>query len=338
MWAGTTHSGDLAGRGVFLQSGMEPDAALRDDDLMDAYSRAVTGAVDAVAPAVVRVEHERGGGSGVIFTPDGFVLTNSHVVHGAGTIPVTLPDGRSMVGEPVGEDVDTDLAVLRVDGAGSALPWASLGDSRRVRVGQIAIALGNPYGFHHSATAGIVSATGRSLRAASGRLMDDIIQTDAALNPGNSGGPLVTTRAEVVGINTAMIRSAQGLCFAVASATARFVASRLIRDGRIRRGYIGVSGQNTPIPRAIARAHQLAVASGVLVVGVEPASPAAVAGLREGDVIHAIGHEPVAGIDDLHRGLSDERIGAVTELSVLRGVHRRQVRIVPTDTADRVTP
>lgn len=311
---------------------MGPELLRRDDEeLLDAYSNAVTRAIEAVAPAVVRVEHDRGGGSGVIVTPDGFVLTNSHVVHGAGRIPVTLPDGRTMPGELVGEDVDTDLAVLRIDGAGDPLPWASVGDSRRVRVGQIAIALGNPYGFHHSATAGIVSATGRSLRASSGRLMDDIIQTDAALNPGNSGGPLVTTRAEVIGINTAMIRPAQGLCFAVASATARFVASRLIRDGRIRRSYIGVSGQNTPIPRAIARAHHLAVASGVLVVGIEPGSPAASAGLREGDVIHAIGGEAVAGIDDLHRYLSDERIGYPTDLSILRGIHRRLVRIIPAE-------
>ena len=248
--------------------------------MLDAYSEAVIRTVETIGPAVVRVERERGGGSGVIFTPDGFVLTNSHVVHGPGRTRVTLPDGQSMLAEFVGEDVETDLAVLRI--GGTSLPWASLGDSRRVRVGQIAIAIGNPYGFNHSATAGIISAVGRSLRASSGRLMDDVIQTDAALNPGNSGGPLVTTRAEVIGLNTAMILPAQGLCFAVASNTARFVASHLIRDGRIRRSYIGVGGQNTPIPRAIARANQLAVSSGVLVVSVEAASPAATAGFRRG--------------------------------------------------------
>jgi len=313
----------------------EPERVhLRDDgELLDAYSNAVIRAVEAIGPAVVRVERERGGGSGVIFTPDGFVLTNSHVVHGATRTTVTLPDGRAMRAELVGEDDDTDLAVLRIDGA--KLPWASLGDSRRVRVGQIAIAIGNPYGFDHSATAGIVSAVGRSLRARSGRLMDDIIQTDAALNPGNSGGPLVTTRAEVIGLNTAAILAAQGLCFAIASNTARFVASRLIRDGRIRRSYIGVTGQNTAIPRVLARANQLAVSSGVLVVSVQPDSPAATAGLREGDVILACADEPVAGLDDLHRHLTEERIGAPTPLTILRRAGRRRVTVVPSESARR---
>lgn len=308
--------------------------AADDARLLDAYSNAVTAAIEAVAPAVVRVERERGGGSGVIFTPDGFVLSNSHVVHGATRLQVTLPDGRSMAAQLVGEDPETDLAVIRIglpDGDSGTLPWARLGDSGRLRVGQIAIAIGNPYGFHHSATAGIVSATGRSLRAASGRLMDNIIQTDAALNPGNSGGPLITTAAEVIGINTAVILPAQGLCLAVASNTARFVASRLMRDGHVRRSYIGVGGQNSPIPRLIARAHQLAVSSGVLVLTVEDGSPAATAGLKEGDVIHAIGNVPVASVDDLHRYLTDERIGAPTPLAVLRGVHRRTVTIVPTE-------
>jgi S1-C subfamily serine protease len=305
-----------------------------DERLLDAYSSAVVATVDAIGPAVVRVERENGGGSGVIFTPDGFILTNSHVVHDAKRTRVTLTDGRSMEADLVGEDVDTDLAVIRISDV-TGLPWARLGDSRRVQVGQIAIAIGNPYGFHHSATAGIVSATGRSLRAASGRLMDDIIQTDAALNPGNSGGPLVTTRAEVIGINTAVILPAQGLCFAIASNTARFIASRLIRDGRIRRSYIGVGGQNTPIPRAIARAHQLAVASGVLVLSVEPSSPADAAGLLQGDVIHAIGDEPVSGVDDLHRYLSDEQIGRTVALSVLRGIHRRRVTVIPAESPSR---
>lgn len=308
--------------------------AADDARLLDAYSNAVTAAIEAVAPAVVRVERERGGGSGVIFTPDGFVLSNSHVVHGATRLQVTLPDGRSMAAQLVGEDPETDLAVIRIglpDGDTGTLPWARLGDSGRLRVGQIAIAIGNPYGFHHSATAGIVSATGRSLRAASGRLMDNIIQTDAALNPGNSGGPLITTAAEVIGINTAVILPAQGLCLAVASNTARFVASRLMRDGHVRRSYIGVGGQNSPIPRLIARAHQLAVSSGVLVLTVEDGSPAATAGLKEGDVIHAIGNVPVASVDDLHRYLTDERIGTPTPLAVLRGVHRRTVTIVPTE-------
>jgi S1-C subfamily serine protease len=300
-----------------------------DDELLDAYSDAVIRTVERIGPAVVRVERERGGGSGVIFTPDGFVLTNSHVVHGPGHTRVTLPDGQSMQAEFVGEDVETDLAVLRI--GGTSLPWASLGDSRRVRVGQIAIAIGNPYGFNHSATAGIISAVGRSLRASSGRLMDDVIQTDAALNPGNSGGPLVTTRAEVIGLNTAVILPAQGLCFAIASNTARFVASHLIRDGRIRRSYIGVGGQNTPVPRAIARVNQLAISSGVLVVSVEVSSPAASAGLQEGDVILAIADQPVAGVDDLHRYLTASRIAVPTSLTILRRTALRRLTVIPID-------
>ncbi len=306
-----------------------PAAADHDDALLDAYSSAVVDTIDRVAPAVVRVERKRGGGSGVIFTPDGFVLTNNHVVEGATDVRVTLADGRSMVAQPVGADPDTDLAVLWIDGAGASLPFASLGDSRSVRVGQIAIAIGNPFGFHHSATAGIISATGRSLRAASGRLMDDIIQTDAALNPGNSGGPLVTTRAEVIGINTAVIQPAQGLCLAVASNTARFVAARLMRDGRIRRSYIGVAGEHRPISRNVARFHGLAVASGVAVRSVESGSPAEAAGLKPGDVIHALGEVPVRGVDDLHRELTEELIGVPQKLAVLRGAERRVITVVP---------
>jgi S1-C subfamily serine protease len=306
-----------------------------DSDLLDAYSQAVMRAVETVGPAVVKIDatidaRRGGGGSGVVFTPDGLILTNSHVVDRAAHLSVALPDGRSMRADLIGHDVDTDLAVIRVSSPTStSLPWAILGDSRRVRVGQVAIAIGNPYGFHHSVTTGVVSALGRSLRAKSGRLMDDIIQTDAALNPGNSGGPLVTTRGEVIGVNTAMILPAQGLCFAIASSTARFVAARLIRDGRIRRSYIGVAGQNVPVPRAIARANQLAVTSGVLVVSVEPQSPATTAGLRDGDVVLAFDDGAVTGIDDLLRGLTDDRIGRPVALTILRAGHKRQLTIVP---------
>ena len=304
-----------------------------DASLLDAYSAAVIRAVEEVGPAVVRVEGRQGGGSGVVFTPDGFILTNSHVVgalaNGATAIRVTLPDGRSLPADVIGRDEDTDLAVLRIDG--SRLPWARLGDSKAIRVGQVAVAIGNPYGFDHSVTSGVVSALGRSLRARSGRLMDDIIQTDASLNPGNSGGPLVTTVGEVIGINTAMILPAQGICFAIASNTVRFVASRLMRDGRMRRSRIGVAGQQTTIPRSLARAHQMAVSSAVLVTAIEENSPASQAGLLTGDVILAFCGSAVSGVDDLHRLLTEERIGAPAPVVVLRHGERRQLMVVPAE-------
>lgn len=302
-----------------------------DDELLDAYSRAVTRVVEAVGPAVVKIQSNRGNGSGVIFTPDGLVLTNSHVVARAEHVTAMLPDGRSLRADVVGRDPGTDLAVLRTGTDGESLPWATLGNSKTVRVGQVAVAIGNPFGLQHSVTAGIVSALGRSLRTESGRLVDDVIQTDAALNPGNSGGPLVTTRGDVIGINTATIVPAQGLCFAIASDTVRFVAAKLIRDGRIRRSYIGVAGQTVPIPRVLTRHHRLAVSSGVLVTSVEPKSPAEGAGLRDGDVIIGCGEHAVTAVGDLHRHLTDERVGVPTTLAVLRGNERRQLTVVPAE-------
>jgi S1-C subfamily serine protease len=319
-----------------------PPSAPHDAALLDAYSRAVIGAVEQVGPAVVRIEVERAAGragdrrvphdasgSGFIFTPDGFVITNSHVVEGAGALRVTLPDGRTMRGDLIGDDPDTDLAVLRI--GGGPLPWASLGDSSAVRPGQVAIAIGNPFGFDCSVTAGVVSAVGRSLRAGRGRLMDDVVQTDAALNPGNSGGPLVTSRGEVIGVNTAMIQAAQGLCFAIASDTVRFVASRLIRDGRVRRSYLGIGAQRAPLPRRLVHHHGLTASSGLVVTAIEPESPAAAAGLVQGDIIVAFGETAVASVDDLHRELTEDRIGVPSPLSVIRRAEKRRVIVVPAE-------
>ena len=306
---------------------MNTEPRVDDDQLLDAYSQAVIGAVEAVGPAVVNVHRgDAGAGSGVIFTPDGLILTNHHVVHGASRVDVTLPDGRTLRADVIGQDAGTDLAVLRVD---ATLPFARFGDSRRVRVGQVAIAIGNPFGFQHSVTTGVISALGRSLRSQSGRLIDDIIQTDASLNPGNSGGPLVTTRGEVIGINTAMILPAQGLCFAIGVNTARFVASRLIRDGRIRRAYIGIAGQNIDVPRTMARANQVAIASAVRVDSVEKGSPAARAGLEKGDIIVAFGEVATTGVDDLHRVLGEDQINKAIDVAVIRSGRRRTIAVTP---------
>ena len=271
-----------------------------------------------------------GTGSGFVFTPDGFILTNSHVVHGASKIDVTLMDGRQFQAQLIGDDPDTDLAVIRIT-APNLVP-AQLGDSQSIRVGQLVIAIGNPYGFQYSVTAGVVSALGRSLRAQSGRLMDGVIQTDAALNPGNSGGPLVNSRGEVIGVNTAMILPAQGICFATSIDTAKFVAGRLIRDGRITRSYIGVAGQNVPVPRRIVRYFQLPVETGVLVVSFETngeASAAREAGMLAGDLMVEFDGLPIRGIDDLHRLLTDERIGKRVPVTVIRGVQKLTIELVP---------
>ncbi len=307
---------------------------LHDEQLLDAYSNAVTTAVETAAPAVARIESDRGGGSGIVLSPDGFILTNHHVVAQSKTLTAVMPDGWRGRSDLIGSDPHSDLAVLRVGLERSLLPCATFADSRAIRVGQIAIAIGNPLGFHHSVTAGIVSAVGRSLRSTSGRLIEDVIQTDAALNPGNSGGPLVDSSGAVIGVNTAMILPAHGLCFAIASSTARFIAARLIRDGRIRRSYIGVSGQTVPLPRAIARSQQLALGAAVLVAAVDNASPAATAGLRNGDMIVSFGKESVTGVDTLHRQLTDEWVGVAVPVGILRRGERRTVTIVPAELKD----
>jgi S1-C subfamily serine protease len=328
------------------QSARAPSEA----DLLDAYSQAVVSAAEKVSPAVVNIEvHKQssnkqttaprfspemhGSGSGFIFTPDGFILTNSHVVHQATRIEVTLADGRHLLADMVGDDPDTDLAVIRIN-TPDLVP-ASLGDSRALRVGQLVIAVGNPYGFQCTVTAGVVSALGRSLRARSGRLIDNIIQTDAALNPGNSGGPLVTSRGDVIGVNTAVILPAQGLCFAVAIDTAKFIAGLLIKEGKIRRSYLGVAGQNVPLPRRLVRFHRLPVESGVLVVSIENHSPAQQAGLHEGDVIIEYDGRPVASIDDLHRLLTQQRMGVQSRLTIIRRTEKLALDIVPEEPSQK---
>lgn len=323
------------------ESAVAPAGAPADNSLLDAYSRAVTGAVERMSPSVVNIEvhqsagrtrsgeprERQGGGSGFVFTPDGLILTNSHVVHDAVRVAVTLADGRRMPATLIGDDPASDLAVIRVNEPG--LTAAALGDSQRLRVGQIVIAIGAPYGFQSTVTAGVVSALGRSLRSYSGRLIDDVIQTDASLNPGNSGGPLVDSAGRVVGVNTATILPAQGICFAIGINTAKFVASRLLRDGRIRRSYIGVSAQTVPVHRRVVRFYDLPKEMGVVVLGVEENSPAKRAGLREGDIIVALEGHPVAGVDDLHRVLTDVRLGVSCSLTVLRWTEKLELKVVP---------
>jgi S1-C subfamily serine protease len=326
----------------FVADGPAPLPAT-DDELLDGYSKTVSGVVEKVRSTVVNIRVQRGGrergggpdaggsGSGFIIAPDGYILTNSHVVHGAGKMEVALADGRTSSATLVGDDPETDLAVIRINAA--HLAHINLGDSRSVRVGQIAIAIGSPLGFQQTVTAGVVSALGRSMRSQSGRLIDNIIQTDAALNPGNSGGPLVNSRGEVIGVNTAIILPAQGICFAIASNTAEFVAAWLIKEGRIRRSWIGVAGQNVPIHARVVRFHRLAADHGALVVGLEPDSPASRGAVREGDIIVAFNHESVSGIDDLHRHLVAAAIGIPACLTVLRHTEKLDLTVTPEELA-----
>ncbi|MGH7741455.1 MAG: S1C family serine protease [Candidatus Eiseniibacteriota bacterium] len=326
------------------------DLGATEEDLAlhDAYSRAVMTAVEAVSPSVALIEVEQsapkgapkrggspaqGSGSGFVFTPDGLMLTNSHVVHGSTRIHATLPDGQRFRADLVGDDPDTDLAIVRIEAQG--LPAVELGDSGALRPGQLVVAIGNPYGFQYTVTAGVVSALGRSLRSRNGRLMDGIIQTDAALNPGNSGGPLVNARGQVIGVNTAMILPAQNLCFAIPIQTARRVAGLLIRDGRVRRAWLGMGCQNVPLPKRIAAALKLAAPRGVQVVSIEPESPAAKAGVREKDILVGLDELAIGTVDDLHRELGEERIGARVTLTVVREFEKLSLEAIPQESPGR---
>jgi len=329
--------------GADVSPGVFPQASdlIPEGEIFDAYSSAVVRACELVGPTVVKIEVEQkgrqgrrqnspgasGSGSGFLFTPDGFILTNSHVVAGAEKLTVLVQDGNKYIADLVGDDPDTDLAVIRINSPGTVS--TKLGYSSTLKVGQLAIAIGNPLGFQTTVTAGVVSALGRSLRSSSGRLIDDLIQTDASLNPGNSGGPLVNSRGEVIGVNTATIMGAQGLCFAIAVDTAKFIAGRLIRDGRIRRSYIGLAGQNIPLRRQIARFYNLPNENGIFVVSTDDGSPARSAGLQEGDIIVTFAGEAVDGIDHLHRLLTEDRVGSVVAITVIRRTEKLELEITP---------
>ncbi len=312
-----------------------PAAAPSDDaPLLDAYSAAVVRATEAVAPAVAHLEVEgasgrRGSGSGFAFTPDGLILTNSHVVHGARRIRATFADGLARDADLIGADADTDVAVIRIGAAN--LHAVTLGSSRNLRAGQLAIAIGNPFGFAHTVTAGVISALGRSLRGENGRLIDDVLQTDAALNPGNSGGPLVDSAGQVIGVNTAIIPMAQGISFATAIDTVRWVVLQLLRDGKVRRAYLGIGGANVALPRRVARHFALSVDRAVRAESVDPDGPAGRGGVASGDLVIGFAGSPVRGIDDLHRLLTSDRIGRPAAVSVLRGASRLEFFVTPAE-------
>jgi S1-C subfamily serine protease len=324
-----------------LSPNLAADASAQpaEGELLDAYSRAVIGVVDRIGPTVVRLDVARdnrpgGSGSGVIVAPDGLILTNHHVVGSSSRVKATTAEGMNLTARVVGVDPDTDLALVRVNES-VALPAARLGDSKQLRRGQLVIAIGNPLGFESTVTAGVVSALGRSLRASSGRLIDDLIQTDAALNPGNSGGPLVASHGEVVGINTAIILGAQGICFAIAANTAQYVLGELVRHGRVRRAFIGIAAAQTALPRRLRHQAGVAQASAVMVSSVEPGSPAAQADIRPGDVILGIDGCTVTGADDLIRLLTGEQIGRTIEVEFLRDGKVRRASLVPQERPPR---
>jgi S1-C subfamily serine protease len=316
-----------------------PPVPPNDEALLDAYSRAVIDVVERVEATVVRLDVKADGrhggtGSGVVVAPDGLVLTNSHVVGGGTRVQITTIEGRHLDARVMGDDPDTDLALVRID-APLTLPSATLGNSKLLRRGQLVIAIGNPLGFESTVTTGVVSALGRSLRSRSGRLIDDVIQTDAALNPGNSGGPLVSSHGEVVGINTAVIMGAQGICFAVASNTAKFVLGELVRHGRVRRAYIGIAAQHYSLSRRLRLAASLTQDSAVMIASVETGSPAARAGLAAGDVLVALDGVPVTGADDLIRMLAGDKISRRLEVTILRNGSRQALALVPEERVKR---
>jgi S1-C subfamily serine protease len=309
------------------------DLPVDDETLLDAYSTVVTTVADRVGPSVVRLDirtrdrRPMGTGSGVVISPDGLLLTNSHVVQGTRLTDVTTLDGRRLTGRVLGDDLDTDLALVRIE-EDVVVPAARLGNSKALKRGEIAVAIGNPLGFDATVTAGVVSALGRSLRARSGRLIEDVIQTDAALNPGNSGGPLVSSRGEIVGINTAIVAGAPGICFAVASNTATFVLGEILRHGRVRRAYLGIGVDTIVLPRRIAVRHDLTQQTGAVVTSVEPSGPAALAGLLTGDILIGVAGGPVTGADDLVRLLDSEKIDRVVRLDVLRRSEQRRFHAI----------
>lgn len=327
---------------TFSESGSSRTILKEDGQLLDGYSQAIVNVVKEIGPSVVHVQIKQGtngsrrtqrrteaSGSGLIITPDGYIITNSHVVENAVSIDITLADGSTFQASIIGQDKATDLALLRVL-SNSNLPAANLGDSDLLQVGQIAIAIGNPYGFENTVTAGIISALGRSLKSRAGRLIENVIQTDAALNPGNSGGPLVDSKSRIIGINTAIIQHAQGICFAIPVNTMCWVATRLLREGKVTRGFLGISGQTVPLPTRVIRYFNLPQTTGVFIINVAKGSPADRAGIKEGDIIVDLAEQTIATVNDIHKLLTSDRIGQKSVITLLRDwIHRLEIEVTP---------